>query len=638
MTPQKARHTLDLMEAGLSLGSGPMSVDSPTIYEARQTPTSLLGQEIPPAAAPKPPAGRLVGDKALYMPTIYPQQEAPPAAACKPVRPLDRLGPLSAIHLTVGPLLLFGPLAWLAFIWFAGEDVELRHSVLVGDWVTKSITICTLVLRTESGLLSGLCTGMLAALALVQAGGVRLVDAATYSIVGAARSDSMLPRLLSAFSSSMARAAFAVLITGLAFALLVTTTAIQFSSLILVSDLAVTQIPGVASSSNTSYRFNCSQDQIFDLPYRRIEGRVGSWYRKPAFYPTYAEYSETPFIQDGVSDTGVTLRAMVPSSAAPTREPVQRFEGSTTVLDTRVTCQRPVLNNVYVQSYYSSNYLNTKGTLQISGQILSSIATPRLYNRTYQGNILSKPQIDIPDNGVWFNCSSSNNASESGPLLSYQWRTSLCQLGSSSGPGPLTYAGGLLPEFYNGTTSNMLSSGPGTAYLVLNITSGLTDDWLQVPGIYTGVAPHSIQEKAEWADLLFAYGRVTLSTTLCYTAFSASILQQSVTMTGAADRSEPLPGYNYGQSVYTFNDIRRQPGQDRQSYSSKDRGILLLERKDSWVDNSTLYGGANYIEMFADGINTTPIPTTSGFAANNTLILYDWLTSGSDDTCVSVPV
>lgn len=51
------------------------------------------------------------------------------------------------------------------------------------------------------------------------------------------------------------------------------------------------------------------------------------WERSPVLGHTFAEYSEPTTLADGVDDTSVTIRALLPIAAQKTREKLRDFQG-----------------------------------------------------------------------------------------------------------------------------------------------------------------------------------------------------------------------------------------------------------------------------------------------------------------------
>jgi len=80
-------------------------------------------------------------------------------------------------------------------------------------------------------------------------------------------------------------------------------------------------------------------------------------------------------MQQGVSDTGLTLRAFLPYADSSIRQSIHTYTGRTTVLDARVTCQTPRFDNITAQ--YRG------GGLIVAGYIGATNFTPRLSNQTW---------------------------------------------------------------------------------------------------------------------------------------------------------------------------------------------------------------------------------------------------------------
>ena len=146
------------------------------------------------------------------------------------------------------------------------------------------------------------------------------------------------------------------LATGYAGAVLLlfaTTTLLQFSSTILLSDLDLGQLPSLAANRSASYDFAYTAHGI-PLPdankshpaqgYYHYTGRVTypiqlrgpTWSRNPPAFPAFAEYSRPISSPQGVDDTGVLLRAFLPFADAQSRESIRNYSGIAQVLDSRV--------------------------------------------------------------------------------------------------------------------------------------------------------------------------------------------------------------------------------------------------------------------------------------------------------------
>ena len=77
----------------------------------------------------------------------------------------------------------------------------------------------------------------------------------------------------------------------------------QAITIILISDITLKSVHSFSSSSNVTFGFtNEMLDKNSSTPQTASINRPSTWLRKPEVYPIFAEYSELPFHQEGVSD------------------------------------------------------------------------------------------------------------------------------------------------------------------------------------------------------------------------------------------------------------------------------------------------------------------------------------------------
>ena len=135
--------------------------------------------------------------------------------------------------------------------------------------------------------------------------------------------------------------------------LFATTTVLQFSSTILLSDLQLGQLPSLVANRSASYDFvydahghpfiNANTANL-TFGYSQYTGpvtyplqlRIPTWSRNPPAFPAFAEYSRPISSPEGVDDTGVLLRAFLPFADAQSRESIRNYSGVAHVLDSRV--------------------------------------------------------------------------------------------------------------------------------------------------------------------------------------------------------------------------------------------------------------------------------------------------------------
>ena len=123
--------------------------------------------------------------------------------------------------------------------------------------------------------------------------------------------------------------------------LLITTSVVQFSSTLLLSDLKLGPLRGVVISSEVRPGLSYPVGGI-----ERI-ARDSAWTTNPPNYATFGEYHERPSeIIDGIADTGMLLRAFLPYAAAGSRQRLATYTGNTLTIDARVACQAPSITDL----------------------------------------------------------------------------------------------------------------------------------------------------------------------------------------------------------------------------------------------------------------------------------------------------
>ena len=359
------------------------------------------------------------------------QNDSPPGEAAgieviEIARPpwVKRLGKMAIAILILGTAVILGAISFTGFLWFASYNNRTWHAIIVRDWLTESVTILAEVIKQAVNFQIGIGGAMLAALAL-ERGEVLLQNAASLTMMrnglGSGKILSLTKRQLrnrrAMKGSSFTIPFFMILETKiLAF--------IQAITIILTSDIGLQPIPGYSKSSETAFGFTYITSNYTNVPQPYVYYRGTSWLRKASVYPAFAEYSEPPFIEDGVSDTGLTLRAFLPYSSAQDRENTYEYNGRTTVLDSRVTCQLPNLEGETVQ-------VDIDDSLLLTGSVRATRATPRLGNVTNsvipwanESGYESFYNASVP-----FFCIASSGIEGSDTDFDNQWRTTLCQLG-----------------------------------------------------------------------------------------------------------------------------------------------------------------------------------------------------------------
>ncbi|KAI1426413.1 hypothetical protein F5Y12DRAFT_794299 [Xylaria sp. FL1777] len=290
----------------------------------------------------------------------------------------ESLGRTGSVAIFGGSVIILLSVGFLSLLWFGyGDKPEAAGSpwiwrrIAVNDWMTRTITILALVIRSVVSFQVALCTSMIAALVLEKRS-ARKSDVAYLSI---ARSVSDGPRkvvqlLLSSRSWSVLTYVEVWLICLLALVML----ALQFSSTLLLSDLHDFIIAGDVKLKPVK---NFSTFQILNE----------SGVHGPLLVndPTYAVFGEersnsniTPSAS-GFSDTGIIRRGYLPFQGSENRTSVRKYHGSTLVTNSRIVCVPAQIDGHFLPHDGQLEYLGVghmTGTLNYSQSLREAYKGP----------------------------------------------------------------------------------------------------------------------------------------------------------------------------------------------------------------------------------------------------------------------
>ncbi|KAJ9605346.1 hypothetical protein H2200_010003 [Cladophialophora chaetospira] len=357
-----------------------------------------------------------------------------------------------------------------------------------------------------------------------------------------------------------------------------------------------------------------------------LVNRASAWLRNPGQYPVFAEYAKPAEQLEGVDDTGVLLRAFIPSTAATHRETLRNYSGSAVVLDSRVSCHTPSFSN-------ASSILEQINTAQFPGlwgNITGAVTTKRYTDRSL-----------VPIDPANFTCylAGSYSLCQLAPILYDTTRTTPYRFGKTNNllfPAGGNLAGGLLSQFSNLTSK---SFDPSTSAVIEATHScrgeaNCEDAYQQLNGRLiptwgvsylvstTSIAPKVrsstfSEERDEWMDFYleeekFPTHQKIVSFSLCFAAWD--VARFNVEMHANAPRSEPSiewtpaaidaasksifdssrwggpSGYlsveNFDKldpATPSFDSILNQLGQNLNTTTVADRGIMTLKNRTSWI-------------------------------------------------------
>jgi hypothetical protein len=252
-------------------------------------------------------------------------------------------------------------LTFLGYLWIdqrlTGGDERVWRKIILSERITQVATLSSVILRVIITMQATIYTSLIASVVLEKYG-APLSQVASLSIMRASNAGplSLAWALITSTRKSLSLATLAVM-------LLFISTAIQFSSTLLVSDLAIATI--MDTSTIQAIPISMSLDSA--IASRQING----WFGRPSAYLPFGEVSpvsdSTPS-ERGISDTGRIQRVFVPLSVLG-QSTMRQYEGSAFNLDSRFVCIRPSVDAMLSVTAPSSATSTTPLFLQASGNI-----------------------------------------------------------------------------------------------------------------------------------------------------------------------------------------------------------------------------------------------------------------------------
>ncbi|PHH59695.1 hypothetical protein CDD81_2667 [Ophiocordyceps australis] len=242
--------------------------------------------------------------------------------------------------LGIGTILLFASIGFLSCFWQESQAVRgnskpsssFWNALVLGGWATRAVTITSIFIRIAIGLQSGLMTAMLASM-VIETRGVHLPQLPALSIMRSVSSGAhnlVEPLLCSPWSlGQLGYVALALLVAATSFAS-------NFTSTLLLADFGVVDVPARVKTDKVPTAIITSY------------GTIGTnyWASQPNKFPRFAELAGDAQLAEGLQDTGPSLRAFLPFSAASDRQSLKQFDGPSPVFNSQVTCVRPSLKNL----------------------------------------------------------------------------------------------------------------------------------------------------------------------------------------------------------------------------------------------------------------------------------------------------
>ncbi|RVD84298.1 uncharacterized protein DFL_006057 [Arthrobotrys flagrans] len=474
-----------------------------------------------------------------------------------------RVGYISLAILGLSFLIIIASVGFFCFLWYSSVENSIWQKIMVNEWATRAISLTSTALRWAVATQAALGLAMLAAVALERYD-VPLANTADVSLMRV-NGGPLIPTLLDVcWPLSRFGPPGVILRTVLPILVLLgTSTLVQFTSTALLSDLRTDVIPGYPVHSNLSI------DWWFDgnfFGWTPTTSEVMWGGNKPNFWPAFAEASGPPLEQEGVSDTGRNIRAFLPYPTADTRQSIRNYDGKAVLVDTRVTCQRPVLEDLVMYTLSSEGEWDPIFQPVLKGTVSPSFNTPR---------------FNASDRPTPFDCPFSRINSQS---------FAICELHNVKATTPASrqdlYPGSLVSEFRPFPPLSPLQNVSGAAYLIISVNNTKlpvgNGEWATFEVVSPGEKKNPNYERTSIVDA-----------TVCYSALDTVI--RDVRISSTTNRTEPSLSWNETAKNFDWAGVYQQllPG-SKSNLTVEQRGILNLESKaDTWVTPESLEPGTD---------------------------------------------
>ncbi|KAI0546090.1 hypothetical protein F4679DRAFT_599031 [Xylaria curta] len=451
-----------------------------------------------------------------------------------------------------GTLFILGLFGFLTFLWFghgfdpeAADSTSLWRFIALNDYFARTITICSVALRLAVSIQAAICTSMIAALVLEKYGAQKH-QVAWFSIIRSLNDGPI--KLGGLLLSARPRSTLLHIESWLAFLLIIVTLALQFSSTLLLSDFNSFVIIG--DPNNTKFGDIFRYDEKVDTLYINFSPAQFIQQRpvNAAFGEAQAGFDATPN-HNGVSDTGLVQRSLIPVLEADVRQSVRKVEGTTMVMSSRSSCIRPRIN----AEYYTKNAL---------GKIFRNIAGTVNYDASFESAGVTSGSLcnDLGCEALKFDCAIPNLA-----IPDSGWQTAAC----------------IIDDFKSKGWTNFIidwdpADGPwsknATIMLVITTNNTYSQDW-------TGVTSETLpagNPYQEWQSYRMG-SQNFFNITLCSIGFGIDRFRTSMVAAGPLHEPQAQLSPTSLNTSHSTTDIQALMGVQIPQRSHADRRILDLE-------------------------------------------------------------
>ncbi|KAI0110875.1 hypothetical protein GGR51DRAFT_510337 [Nemania sp. FL0031] len=517
-------------------------------------------------------------------------------------KPYDRLLPVSEslgrsglLSIIGGSLWILGIFGFLTFLWFgygsrpeAADATGLWRFIALRNYFPQAITLCALALRVAVSFQAAVCTSMIAAIVLEKHGAQR-TRVAWLSVMRSINDGLFKLCGLLVKSNGMVVSLRHIEI-WFTFLMLIVTSVLQFSSTLLLSDIHDFTIVGDINSTQFG-------DLILFKKENFYEGGLGLYFvTQPPVYAVFGEvqasFSATPNA-NGVSDTGIIQRSLLPISESDARSSVRKVEATTAVITSQSGCIRPQIN----ATYSADRDHGFEG--EVYGYINGTVDYEQSFGRA--GIRQSSLCSDTGCGDTPFSCNL--------PITQgHSWQAVTCFFDGIVDLIPLWD-----PE--DGVWSRNTT-------VVLVITTNMdSKGWSGIPN-ETTLPPGNPHD--EWQSYEIGTGQF-INITLCSSGFSLHRFDTLMSTLGPL--LEPKTDFELASTIYNTEDVQNFMGVSNPQQNHYDRHILDLKIIGTPDGDNTHYISETKLNSTIETVTMTLISSamyfelSNGLERNNTMLL-----------------
>lgn len=458
-------------------------------------------------------------------------------------------------------IVIAGCFGFLVYLWAARDNT--RRKIIVDNWAARATTLTATIIWIMVEL-QAVVAGLILLVSRTSSGpGLRsrMRNKEYASLRASGVSTATRPGSRGARSSQA--------LVNFGFVLLVLSFALHFIATILLADFENGMF---ASGDRTMVPATYGLSQVKQANISKSEVDYSGI--NPTQFRSFADYA-TPVgsLQQGVDDTGESVRALLPFASAADRTSLAGYKGMATLMNSRVICMAPDLENIT----YASTGPSTSPS-EPAQQISGAIALPQIVPAGLQVANGASTSLAI-------SCGLQLAQVESeAPISMCAVPNEGINIATPFANNVQTVTSAYLLVNHTANSTIPVSASTGTDLQNVSITAWDTSrDGVWSVGVY---APNPI---------------FSIQLSLCFVATGA--LEVKVEMSGTKDRKEPSFHSTNGQITEDtdVSDVLAQLGIGTNA-TEGERGIMKLEQKRPWVvlttrssviDNSKVFGQAD---------------------------------------------